>query len=406
MILLKLMRYRLLLLIYIVSAVPLTLCSAEWKELKLLKSYIKSSDIGKGRELVSKCLKDTNISQSPQLYTLATSLEVKANDAENMKLYLHQKYDTTGFFNSVCNIFEYTLKEEKILWSTNPKKAQKKQSKNQDFLRRYYPNLFSGGLYFVKNKQWSSANRLLSMYIDITQSGYLEKEKSVAEAKLPRAAFWSMVASYEDKNYEGVFKYQNLAETDSANFDYALQYESMAYDKLRDTVNYVKSLRRGLGKSESSDYFFSRLNDFLNDTHNYREARTLNDSLLVLFPDNKLYLFAQTAVLFNLEMYDSCLEMANRLLSVDLDNIQVCYYIGLCWYNKGVGYESTLTPNPTSVQYKKRMKEVRQMYQKAMPYLEKYKEAFPKENAKWQAPLYKIYFSLNMASKLKEIENS
>lgn len=99
---------RLLCLGLILPFVPV---KAEWKEFKLLKSYVKTSDIGKGRELVKKCLADTLISRDPKLYSLARSLEVKANDAENMKLYLHQKYDTTGFFNSVCSIFEYTLKK-------------------------------------------------------------------------------------------------------------------------------------------------------------------------------------------------------------------------------------------------------------------------------------------------------
>ena len=395
---------RLIMLLYFVSVVPLVLCGAEWKELKLLKSYVKTSDIGKGRELVGKCLKDTLINQEPRFYSLATALEVKANDAENMKLYLHQKYDTTGFFNSVCNIFEYTLKEEETLRAASPKQALKKQRKNRAFLKRYYPNLFSGGVFFVKNRQWSSADRLLSTYIDMAQSDYFGNDNSVANARLPRAAFWSMVSCYEGKNFEGVFKYQSLAEADSANFDYALQYESRAYEELRDTASYVKSLKRGLNTSGTPDYFFSRLADFLNDTHNFQDARLLNDSLLALYPDNKLYLLAQTVVLFNLKLYDNCLEMASRLQAVAPDNVQVCYYMGLCWYNKGISYESTLSPNPTSTEYKRRMEEVRQMYRKAMPYMERYKETAPGEEEKWQAPLYKIYFSLNMADKLKEIE--
>ena len=76
------------------------------------------------------------------------------------------------------------------------------------------------------------------------------------DSRLPRAAFWSMASCFESKNFKDVFKYQSLAEADSANFDYALQYETMAYEGRRDTANYVKSLRRGLGESSFSDFFF------------------------------------------------------------------------------------------------------------------------------------------------------
>lgn len=392
---------RLLCLGLILPFVPV---KAEWKEFKLLKSYVKTSDIGKGRELVKKCLADTLISRDPKLYSLARSLEVKANDAENMKLYLHQKYDTTGFFNSVCSIFEYTLKEEAIVCSTHSKQAEKTRKKNRAFLKRYYPNLYRGGVFFIKNKQWASADKLFSMYIDIARSDYFKGEKQMLDSRLPRAAFWSMASCFESKNFKDVFKYQSLAEADSANFDYALQYETMAYEGLRDTANYVKLLRRGLGESSFSDFFFSRLADFLSNTRKYQEAYQLNDSLMALKPDNKLYLFAQVAVLFNLKQYDKCISMAERLLSVDSEDIQTFYYIGLCWYNKGVSYESTLSPNPTSTEYKKRMEEVRTMYKTAMPYLERYKDACPNDKSKWQIPLYKIYFSLNMVDKLNNLE--
>ena len=384
---------------------PLMLCASELKELKLLKSYVKTSNIGKGRELVKKCLNDSIFNTSPELYSLATALEIKANDAENMKLYLHQQYDTTGFFNSVCSIFEYTLKEESLLRETNPRLALKTQKKNHVMLKRYYPNLYSGGMFFVKNKKWDSADRLFSMYIDVSRSEHFKDDKFTTTARLPRAAFWSMACNYETKKYKDVFRYQTLAEADSANFDYALQYEALSYAELRDTLNYEKSLKRGLTQSTFSDYFFSRLTDLLNNTRQYKKAFELNDSLLKKYPNNKLYLYGQTVVLFNMKQYEQCLSFAERLLKLDPDNIQACYYIGLCWFNQAVSYESTLSPNPTSQDYKKRREEVNQMYRVAMPYLEKFKDKTPKEKDKWQAPLYKIYFNLNMEDKLKELEN-
>ena len=384
---------------------PIMLYGTEWKEFRLLKSYVKTSNIGKGRELINKCLHDSIFNTSPDLYSLATALEIKANDAENMKLYLHQQYDTTAFFNSVCNIFEYTLKEESLLRETNPKLAKKIEKKNHTMLKRYYPNLFSGGMFFVKNKKWESADRLFSMYIDVSSNEHFKDEKFTSMTRLARAAFWSMASNFEMKKYNGVFKYQSLAEADSANFDYALQYEALSFAEQRDTFKYECALKRGLTQSSFSDYFFSRLTDLWNNTRQYKKAFELNDSLLKRYPDNKLYLYGQTIVLFNMKQYERCLVFAERLLKLDPENSQACYYIGLCWFNQAVSYESTLSPNPTSQDYRKRREEVNQMYRTAMPYLEKYKDKNQKDKEKWQAPLYKIYFNLNMEDKLKELEN-
>lgn len=382
-------------------------CPAQQKEYKDLKTYIKESNVSKGRELVTKCLNDTLFNNNPKFYALAAAIEAKANDAENMKLYLHQKYDTAGFFNSIYKIFEYTLKQEELLRNQIPKRATKVMKKNHEMLRLYYPNLYSGGVFFVKSKEWKSAHQMFSTYIEVSQSEYFKNDKYITTTRLPRAAFWSMVSCYESKEYNEVFRYRELAECDSANFDFALQYESLTYAQLADTTKYINSLLRGLQKSsfsEFSDYFFSRLTDILNDTHQYQKALALNDSLLAISPNKELYLYGQTVVLFNLKMYDKCLETAQKLLAVNKDNIQGTYYVGLCLYNKGVSYEVTISPNPTSEEYKKRSEEVNQLYQAALPYLEKFKAAFPDNKEKWLTPLYKIYFNLNMSEKLKELE--
>ncbi len=376
----------------------------EYKELKELKKCVKTSNVGKGRELINKCLKDTLINCNAQFYALAAAIEIKANDSENMKLYLRQNYDTASFFNTTCNIFEYLLKQESLLEESNSKEKAKVQKRNRETLKAYYPNLYSGGIFFVKNKKWESAQRLLSMYIDVTRSASFENEKYITYTRLPRAAFWSMTACYEAKLYKDVFKYCDIAEEDSANFDYVLQYESLSYAQLADTARYVSSLKRGLEKSSSSDFFFSRLTDLFNEMSRYQEAISLNDSLLAIYPDNKLYLYAQTVALFNIKAYDKCLGYAQKLYDADSTNVQACYYLGLCWYNKAISFESTLSPNPTSQEYREMKKEVERMFQRALPYFEKTRAVLPEDKDKWQAPLYKIYFSLNLADKLRELE--
>ena len=139
--------------------------SAVRKEYKNLKGYIKTSNYAKGREQIAKCLADTTINTDPKLYDLAIALETKANDAENMKLYLNQKYDTAAFFNTGSKIVEYALKRDSLMMAADSAAAIAKRKKIVDELMPYYQNLYNGGVFFIKNKQWAAADRMFSMYI-------------------------------------------------------------------------------------------------------------------------------------------------------------------------------------------------------------------------------------------------
>ena len=361
------------------------------KEYKNMKEYIKTSNYAKGREQIAKCLADTTINTDPEFYALAIALETKANDAENMKLYLNQKYDTASFFNSNSKIVEYSLMQDKAQNALAPL-SENKRKKKAVSLVPYYQNLYNGGVFF-------------SMFINTSSHPLLEGQVSVPMSKMARAAFWSMTACYESKQYKDVFKYHDLAKADTANINYVLQYEALAYEQMRDTANYVSKLKEGIAKNPTaSELFFSRLTDYYNSVHDYKSAYLLNDSLLRTDSTSVLYLYAQTIVLFNMKEYDKCISNTERLLSISPDNAEAHYYLGLCWYNKGLDFDATIKPDPTSKTYKENKRKLNQIFEKAMPHLEKYRAARPDDKERWQAPLYRIYFSLNLSDKLKELE--
>lgn len=374
------------------------------KEYKNLKEYLKTSNIGKGREQIAKCLADSVMSADPKFYDLAIALEKKANDAENMKLYLHQKYDTASFFNSNSKIVEYTLTQDSLQNKIAPLPESKRKKVAAD-LMPYFQNLYNGGMFYVKHKNWAEADRMLSRYIETSKSSLMQSQAAGNSGKLARAAFWIITANFESKQYPAVLKYRELAENDTANIYYVMQYETIVYEQMHDTANYVKKLKEGIIRNPTStEFFFSRLTDYYNSVRDYKSAYQLNDSLLRTDSTSTLYLYAQTIALFNMKEYDKCIENTQKLLSIDANNPEGNYYIGLCWYNKGLDYDATITPDPTSQTYKEDKRKVNQMFERAMPHLEAFRAMRPNEKERWQAPLYRIYFSLNLSNKLKELE--
>lgn len=379
------------------------------KEIKNLRQYVKAANFAKGRELIGKCLKDTTINQQLQLYDLAIALEHKANDAENLKLYLNQKYDTVAFFNSISAMFRYAQMQDSVCLlskqrGSHVRQWEKQRHRIREQLRPYYPNLYSGGIFFVKNKNYANAMALLAQYISLPQTPLWAGVIRADSIRAPRAAFWYMTSCMKEKRWKEVFTFSKIAEADTANIAIILQDEALALFNIGDTAKYMSALSRGLNESPSPEFFFSRLTDRYNSLGQYGRSLSLCDSMLKTDSLSTLYLYARTIALFNLKDYDECIKNTSVLIEADSALSEAACYMGLCWYNKGLMLDEKLTPDPTSSAYRKKKQEVNAMFSKAMPWLEKYRSLAPQDSARWEAPLYRIYFSLNLSDKLKTIE--
>ena len=53
---------------------------------------------------------------------------------------------------------------------------------------------------------------------------------------------------------------------------------------------------------------------------------------------------------------------------------------------------------------RKHKKQIRKMYQQALPLMEKYRELAPDQQEKWAPALYRIYFNLNMGKQFDEVD--
>ena len=70
------------------------------------------------------------------------------------------------------------------------------------------------------------------------------------------------------------------------------------------------------------------------------------------------------------------------------------------YYNGGTAYLNiALRMDP-----KRHKKQIKRMYQLALPYMEKFRRLAPGEQQKWAPALYRIYFNLNMGKQFDEID--
>jgi tetratricopeptide (TPR) repeat protein len=149
----------------------------------------------------------------------------------------------------------------------------------------------------------------------------------------------------------------------------------------------------GFSHNPTNTYFFPRLMDYYTAHGDNEAALDVVDRALEADGSNTLYLFAKSTVLFNMGRYDECIALSDSLISMN-DSLPDPYY------NAGTAYlNKALKLHPL-----RQKKQLRQVYQKARPYMERYRQLAPDQQRKWGPVLYRIYLNLNMGRQFDEID--
>ena len=122
-------------------------------------------------------------------------------------------------------------------------------------------------------------------------------------------------------------------------------------------------------------------------------ALKVADQALEADSTSSLFLFAKSVTLLKLEKFAESLDYSDRVIQRYPDMSEA-------YFNAGTAYVNiALRMDP-----QRHKKQIRKMYQKAMPYMEKYRTMAPNGQQKWGPVLYRIYFNLNMGKQFDEID--
>lgn len=388
---------------YLVASLPI----AAQKDLKQIRTAMKSNNPASAVPLVDKAKKDSTLMNNPQLYFLAAQVQEKLCDVQNVKNYLKQAFDTVAYFNSLYGIFDNLIKCDE-LESIPDKKGRvrpKSRKKIHSILERYYPNLYGANVFFMRKKQYQQADQFCSMYINTAQNPiFIADSLLKRDAKMPRVAFWDMTSCFELKNYQGVFKYEELVKRDTANLDLALRYKAMAYSALNDHPNMVRELKNGVRYMSRDLFFFSNLADYYNKVKDYASGMQLCDSLIKADTAQIMYQFAKSVVLFHLKKYDECRAISTKVIAKDPSNADANYYMASSYFNEGTAIDDNIKADFSTKDYNDAKAKVKTLFEASLPYMEQYRKMRPDDASRWAAPLYRMYLFLNKGQQFAEMD--
>jgi hypothetical protein len=371
-------------------------CLAQRRQLQEARVILKS---GKNFEQVEKMmtdlLKDTANQENTRIYDFWLQSVEKQYGAVNEQMYKKQKVDTVNFFTLTKRIFTIGERLDSLDMKPDKKGRVNLQYRkdNAERLNSYRPNLFFGGAYYLRKLQYQKAFDYFETYIDcIRQPLFSDLNLLANDERIGEAAYWASYCGYRMNDPVLTLRHANLARLDSTKLDYTLQYVAESWKQLNDDSLYVATLWEGFRKFPKSGYFFPRLIDNYTAKGNYERALAVADEALEADSLSELYLFAKSTMLLNLGEYAKSLSYSKKIIEQDEQMADAYYNAGTACMNMALGMDP-----------RNHKKQIKKMYQKALPYMETYRQLAPQAKDKWAPALYRIYFNLNMGKQFDEI---
>ena len=371
--------------------------SAQRKQIGEARTYLKSGkNYDKAEKLMTDLLKDSANQDNKRIYEIWLQSVQKQYEQANERFYTNKQQDTAQFFSLVRRMFSIAFCLDSLDMRPD-KKGRVDPELRKDVARdmiNYRPNLFYGGAYHVRKSDFQKAYDYFETYLDCTRqplfTGY---DPIFSDDRKAEASYWACYCGYRMNDPVLALRHRELALRDSSKRDMTFQYIAESWKTLKDDSMYVATLQEGFLEFPTSNYFFPRLMDSFTQKGQYREALDIVDIALEADSLNELYLYAKSSVLMQLERYAESLTVTDKLLTLN-DKMADAYF------NGGSAYLNiALRMDP-----QRHKKQVKDMYQEALPYMEKYRALAPQQTQKWGPALYRIYFNLNMGKQFDEID--
>ena len=393
----KKQRY-LLILSFLVIFIPCL--EAQKKEIQQAETIIKSGkNLEKAEQQMRMLLSDSVNRRNLKIWNTMTTA-VRAQYLQgNERMYLRQKQDTAALFKLALKMFSDYQSMDSIdaLPDKKGRIRIKYRENHSGFLTGYRPNLYNGGVFFLRRNNYQEAFTMFDAFLDCQRQPLFENRHFENDPLNPTAAFWTVLCGYQLGNPSMALKYKNLALQDTVRLENCLQYLAEIYKMQSDKQSYEQTLVDGFEHYPNSSYFFPRLIDHYSSTNQRERAMTIVDEALAANDSSELFIFAKSKMLLNQGDYDACIALCDTLIARN-DTLADAYY------NAGVAYVNKAFLIEKGKVGAKQRKQMRDLYRKALPYMERYRALAPQEKDKWAAALYNIYLKLNMGREFEEID--
>lgn len=200
-------------LLALLLLLPLVLC-AQKKQIQTARDQVKSGkDLAKAVASMQGLLSDSANRQNPRIWLVLCDALKAQYEQSNERLYLKQATDTTTIFSLTMRLFETLSAFDSLDVRPDSKGRVRAEHRERHaaFLHSIRPNLFNGGVFYTRKRQYAEAYRFYETYIQSQDwpifTGYDYADR---DPLLPHAAYWAMYCGYKLGSADQIIRYQDF----------------------------------------------------------------------------------------------------------------------------------------------------------------------------------------------------
>jgi len=375
-------------------------------------------NIDQANALIESAIENKHTASNPDTWYTAGKIQEKFYDAENEKFYLKRlenpeaKLDNPDrFYGSLSKMFDYYLKCDELeqLPDEKGKVVAKYRPEISEVLNRYRVNLVSGGIEFFNKDENEKAFEYFSKYIETSGAPVFESFNYMeTDSLIPEIAYYATLAGLKLEDYNKALKFVDIAMKKDDVAQKAIEYKALSYFNLGDTANWVETLKLGVEKYPSVEYFYQNLISYYNEKDNTAELMAFADDMLAKNP-LPIFRFVKGFVYQNMKELDKAIEEYKVCIEQNPNYTGAYRNLGICYCQKAQDLSDAMgNIDVKSKAYKAKKEEINAFYKLALPVYEKLRKiddgTDPEVKNAWTNGLYTCYYMLNMGKEFEEIE--
>lgn len=383
------------------------------KQVKEAKNEFERDDVQDKRgakRLIDQAMKNSLNENYDQTWLVAADIYQHFYYQENTKSYT-QAYDTVGMYKLLTDWYRFAMKADSLQQIPNAKgkTSDEARKKHAGEIHRTMGDLIRGGIfYFNDHQDYNKAYEMFDAYFTVAShpmvKDIVEEDSNFIKNK-PIFSYYPALAAYNLEKWENVLKYAEVATADEEVGETATEMLCDAYGNLQDTVSWLETLKKGLVKYPTAQYYYGKLLNYYNLKNDMTELENFVNEMVQIDPEKAYNYYVLGYIAQQNKDYDAAIKQYETAIEKDEALSDAYFNLGLCVMFQASDYmDSKSNLDYRSKAYKDAVKEQKNFYKKALPYFLKYRELEASATDKWAIPLQTIYYQLDMSKELNEIE--
>ena len=364
------------------------------------------------RALIKGALVHTETKDDPKTWYTAGQIESLQLDQESTKQLLKQQFNEETMYEALFAVYPYFVKAYDLDMKPDAKGAVKPKfvKDMKSILTANMGHYMNGGVYYYDKKDFKKSHDLFNQFVEIFESPIMGGDGKINTSTSDSSYLYSNYYAAITASFSGDFDLSIKAISRATQLDFKrnemIQFLSEEYKKVGDTVNWEKTLNDGLAVFPKDEFILFNLVDlYLNTDRNTKALEFINQAIQNNPGDAQLYGIAGRIYESGIKDMDKAEEFFKKAYDIDSESAEANSNMGRVFFNRGVVLLDEASRISDVKQYTEERDKAREVLRKALPYFEKAFKLNPDvmEN---KIALRSIYYNLEMADKLKEIETA